>query len=211
MTGSPDPLSGDIARALHSPEPFLAALASSNPVPGGGGVIALELALAAAQLAMLARLAAKKHEGVPALVPLPERFDAAWRAGVELVSRDAQAFGGWLAARRLPKATDAEKAARKAAIDQAQRTSCDIPLEIARRAADLAAPATVLHPLLDAAYLADLVIAAGAARAALDGAAALVRSNLEGSSVPWAGEVRAQLAAIAAEAHPLEALTRAVK
>jgi glutamate formiminotransferase/formiminotetrahydrofolate cyclodeaminase len=51
------------------------------------------------------------------------------------VERDAQAFEGVLSATRLPKATEAEKAARQTAIEKATILAAAVPLDVARRSA----------------------------------------------------------------------------
>ena len=58
---------------------------------------------------------------------------------MDLIDRDAAAYDLVVAAYRLPKATDEDKAARKAAIRDAMRVATDVPIETARAAAALVA------------------------------------------------------------------------
>ncbi len=56
---------------------------------------------------------------------------------LELADRDAHAFDGVMAAFKMPKETDEEKAARSAAIQAGYEHAASVPLEIARAAVDL--------------------------------------------------------------------------
>ena len=89
-----------------------------------------------------------------------------------------EAFDRLLVAFRLPKGSDAEKAARQAAIADATKDATLVPLETARVSADVL---MLLETVADAgnrAAAADLLVAIGIVRAAADGAAANVRANL---------------------------------
>jgi methenyltetrahydrofolate cyclohydrolase len=63
--------------------------------------------------------------------------ETARTAFLELADRDATAFDGVMAAFKMPKETDAEKAVRSQAIQQGYEAAAEVPLEIARRAAEL--------------------------------------------------------------------------
>jgi methenyltetrahydrofolate cyclohydrolase len=110
----------------------LDAFSSSAPTPGGGSAAALAGALGAALLGMVAALPKTKNN-------TPEErasLDAAratilqFRSQlVDLIDRDAAAYDAVVAAYRLPKATDDEKAARKTAIQDALKLATEVPLE----------------------------------------------------------------------------------
>ena len=119
---------------------FLDDLASSAPTPGGGTAAAVAGAMGAALAEMVTALTlgrdkyASSHE---AMRPIAQ---AASRARVELLElsrKDSEAYDEVVAARRLPKTTDAEKAARDAKIGQANLRAAQVPLETARTAAGL--------------------------------------------------------------------------
>ena len=117
---------------------FLDALTSPNPTPGGGSALALAGAMGASLLAMVAGMP-KTKTGTPearaaldaaraALVPVRDTLTG-------LVDRDSAAYDLVVAAFKRPKGTDEEKAARKAAIQDATRVATDVPLETMRACA----------------------------------------------------------------------------
>jgi len=62
---------------------------------------------------------------------LVDRLDDARRKLLELIDEDTKAFDGILAARRLPKETEADKAARQKAIDAANVLATTVPMQTA--------------------------------------------------------------------------------
>jgi glutamate formiminotransferase/formiminotetrahydrofolate cyclodeaminase len=119
---------------------FLEVLASAAPTPGGGAVAAVAGATGAALVAMVCRLTIDRKGYEPAWDRcreiLPEAEDAR-TAFLELADRDARAFDEVMAAFKLPKETDEEKAARSAAIRRGYGVAAEVPLEIAQRAVAL--------------------------------------------------------------------------
>ncbi len=116
---------------------FLARVASPDPTPGGGSVGAVAAATGVALLAMVARLT----EDRPGFEAVSERMrdiaesaDAERAALLDLADSDATAFDAVMAAFKLPKGTDDEKAARSAAIQMAFAGAADVPLRVAQRA-----------------------------------------------------------------------------
>src|SRR6187397_1993938 len=116
---------------------LMAALASPEPTPGGGTASAVAGAMGTALLVMVAGLpktrtntdaARTALDGVRAeLLPL--------RASLEMCAdRDAEAFDAVMAAYRLPKATDEDKASRKGAIARAMQGATEVPLQTLRLA-----------------------------------------------------------------------------
>ena len=114
---------------------FLTALASSAPAPGGGGGAAMAGALAAALASMVCNLTIGKEKfaaqecEVKALLQEAEQVR---QDLLELVEDDAAVFNSFMACYKLPKTTDAEKAARTAAIRKAAKQAAEVPLAIAR-------------------------------------------------------------------------------
>ena len=110
-------------------------LASRDPTPGGGSAAALAGAVAAALVEMVASLPKtrtgsederQRLDGLRSLIHVEgERLR-------ELVDEDAQAYDAVIAARRLPKETDADKQARQAAMSAALKTAADVPMRTAR-------------------------------------------------------------------------------
>jgi formiminotetrahydrofolate cyclodeaminase len=118
----------------HTVIDLLDAFASPDPTPGGGSAAALAGALGASLLAMVAGMPkAKTTEAEPRalLETARTRLLAARARLIELIDRDSAAYDGVVAAYREPKGTEAEKATRKVAIQQALRLATEVPLETA--------------------------------------------------------------------------------
>jgi methenyltetrahydrofolate cyclohydrolase len=108
--------------------------ASTDPTPGGGSAAALSGATAAALVAMVCAMP-KTRTGAPGE---RGRLDTAlgWAREASsrlrsLVDEDSQAFDAVMAAYRLPKATDEEKARRKKAITGAMSRATQVPVQTA--------------------------------------------------------------------------------
>jgi formiminotetrahydrofolate cyclodeaminase len=118
---------------------FLDALAAGTPTPGGGGAAALMGAMGAALVSMVANLTIGKkgyeaHEAeMRTLLAASENLR--WRMSA-MVAEDAAAFDSLMAAYKLPKATDDEKARRSAAIQAGLKAATLAPLACARAAAE---------------------------------------------------------------------------
>lgn len=121
-------------------ERFLEILGSDAPTPGGGAAGAISGAVGAALIAMVGRLTVGKpgFEDVDdRMRALIEKADAARLAFLDLADRDAHAFDEVMAAFKLSKETDEDKAARSAAILAGYEHAASVPLEIAYAAVDL--------------------------------------------------------------------------
>lgn len=161
---------------------FLASVASSNPVPGGGSVAAHAGALAAALAQMVAGLTVgkKKYAAVDA-----EMKEAALKAVAlgnqltALVKRDAEAYALVSEAYKLPK-EPAEAAARRAeVVTSALLKAAEVPLETARAAVDVAQLALLVAEKGNSNAVTDAGVAALLAQAAARGAAYNVRVNVQ--------------------------------
>ncbi len=119
---------------------FLDELASSAPAPGGGAAAALSGALAASLVAMVCRLTIgrKNYEQVSAeLEAILPRAEDRRRVLTELMDADAAAYDDVIATYKLPKGTDAEKAVRTAAIQEALKRAAEVPFQIVGACADI--------------------------------------------------------------------------
>ena len=160
---------------------FLTALASSAPTPGGGGGAAMAGALAAALASMVANLTIGKEKfaaqecEVKALLQEAEQVRQDLLA---LVEDDAAVFNSFMACYKLPKTTDAEKAARTAAIRKAAKQAAEVPLAIARASYKVLQLAHRLVIIGNPGVITDGACSALLARAALRCAEYNVRINL---------------------------------
>ena len=131
-------MSGRIAE--QTVEAFLRGLASDDPTPGGGAVAALAGATGAALISMVGNLTIGKRgyeEAEERMRWMLEEAEAARTEFLDLADRDATAFDGVMTAFKMPKETDAEKAVRSKAIQAGYESAARVPLEIAKRAAEL--------------------------------------------------------------------------
>ncbi len=188
---------------------FLEKTASGDPVPGGGSAAALNAALAAALIEMVARLTIGK-KGFDAvqhrMQEIAETCNELRNTLMRDIDRDSDAYTQVLAAYRLPKGTEEERNARKAAIQKAFRTAASVPHDVAEKAVRIM-------------QLAGEVIANGNPNAASDGAAGMlaarmaaltalynVRINLPSvEDARWCSEMRDAATRMEAEVHRLEA------
>ncbi len=119
---------------------FLEDLASSAPTPGGGTAAAVAGAMGASLAEMVTALTlarekyAASHE---AMRPIAAAAAAARADLMRLAREDAEAYEEVVAARRLPKGTEAEKSAREERVSAAVRRAAEVPLRTARAAAGL--------------------------------------------------------------------------
>ena len=115
---------------------LLDAFASNEPVPGGGSAAALAGAVGTSLLIMVAGLPATRTgtpEEAADLAEASARLRPLRDALASLVQEDSDAYAAVVAATRLPKATDTEKRARRAAIESAMQRATETPLETMRR------------------------------------------------------------------------------
>ena len=117
---------------------LLAAFRSSNPTPGGGSASALAAAVGASLLAMVAGLPkprAATDEDARRLADAGARCAESARQLEALVDADARAYEHVMAAYRLPKSNDEEKAARSASIQGALVGAIEPPIDVMRAGA----------------------------------------------------------------------------
>lgn len=114
---------------------FMNALASKEPVPGGGGASAYVAALGMALGNMVGSLTVgkKKYKDVePEILELMKQGEGLMERLKELVSEDAVAFLPLSDAYRLPSGTEEEKAFKEAQIQKALPEAARVPMEIAK-------------------------------------------------------------------------------
>lgn len=160
---------------------FLDALASADPTPGGGTAAAIVAATGTALLTMVASLPKtrnKTEEEAAALAAVRTALASVRERLLALADVDADAFNLVMAAYRLPKATDAEKSARKDAIQKGLRAATEAPLDTLRAAAQAVSHAGPVAAYGNLAAVSDVRVALELLEAAAAGAAANVEVNL---------------------------------
>ena len=186
---------------------FVDLLASDAPAPGGGSAAALEGALGAALTAMVCGLTVgkKKYAEFEELAQSAQTKALDLKARfVDVMDRDTEAFNVVSAAFGMPKATDEEKAARSAAIQEGLKGCTKTPFEMMELAVEtLELTASILGKSNDSAA-SDLGVSALSLRAAIQGAWLNVLINIGSlKNKELAEDYRAKGEALLARALPL--------
>src|SRR6476469_6747518 len=119
---------------------FLDDLASQNATPGGGSVAAIIGAMGAALVAMVCNLTIgkKKYADVESeMRALLAKAEALRHRLTGMIEDDVKAFDAVMGAYGMPKETDAEKASRSAAIQEALKLANDVPLRCCHAAREI--------------------------------------------------------------------------
>src|SRR5512146_896865 len=130
---SPD---GDLSQATL--EHFRREAAGPSPMPAGVAIAAVSAGFALGLIAKVLAVTGRRNtlpENTAGLEPLTAAAQAASQRMLQLAADDVAAFEAYLAARRLPRATDSERQARQMGIDSAVRRAIDLPLAAAQEAA----------------------------------------------------------------------------
>ncbi len=178
--------------------------ASESPAPGGGSISAYMGALAAALGTMVANLSSHKAGWDERWKEFSDHADKGRELQdrlIQLVDEDTAAFNRIMAALGMPKSSEEEKAARRAALQEATLYATQVPLQTMK-----AAYAT--FDLLEAmarhgnpASVSDAGVGALAAEAGVQGAGLNVRINAAGLADRTVAEaLTAEAADIAADA-----------
>ncbi len=187
---------------------FAEETASESPAPGGGSISAYMGALAAALGTMVANLSAHKaayDDRWEEFSDVAERGQELMERLLHLVDEDTDAFNRIMAVFAMPKKTDAEKAARAAALEEATLYATQVPLRTMEAAFETFPVIKAMAENGNPASVTDAGVGALAARAAVRGAFLNVRINAAGlKDRAKAEELIARGAAIEAEAAKLE-------
>lgn len=177
---------------------YLDELASAQPTPGGGSASALSGALGAALASMVCRLTPGKagYEAVQSEIEhIWEQTEQLRARFTQLLQEDIDAYGRLSAAYKMPRATDAERSERGAAIQEQLLEAALVPLEVVECAAKLAECCERIAEIGNTNVLSDIVAAVVLADAAAGGAASMVRVNVRFmKDTVLAGELEERLA-----------------
>ncbi|HJS44065.1 MAG TPA: glutamate formimidoyltransferase [Gemmatimonadales bacterium] len=156
-------------------------LASGSPTPGGGSAAALAGTLAAALVAMVARLTVGRKAYADVEAKARDILDDAEKLRAELrrlVDEDAAAYEGVTRAYKIPK----HDLRRAQAIDEALSAAARPPAEVVKRARRVLALAQTIEQIGNQNAVSDARVAAMLAKTAIDGATENVNANLAGMS-----------------------------
>jgi glutamate formiminotransferase/formiminotetrahydrofolate cyclodeaminase len=163
-------------------QPFLDGVAEPTATPGGGSVAALAGALGASLGQMVAGLSRKKKSQsahVEALSDALAEFHAASRELSEAIDRDSASFESVMAAYKMSQSTLQEQGRREDAIQAALRGAANVPMEVARKAADVFDLLGRLEKIASPSMLSDIRVGRLMAGAAVQGALENVAINLQ--------------------------------
>jgi len=170
-------------RAAQGPtlDGWIDELASGSPTPGGGSAAALAGTLAAALVAMVARLTigrkayAAGDARARAILAEAERLRAELQ---RLVDEDAAAYAGVSRAYKIPK----DDPARTDAVDDALLTATRTPAEVVKRARRVHQLAAEIGSIGNKNATSDARVAGLLARTAIDGALENIKVNVAAMS-----------------------------
>jgi methenyltetrahydrofolate cyclohydrolase len=174
---------------------FLRVLDPADTSTGGGTASAIAGALAAALVAMVSRLSAGPDAAEPVAnyEDIAQAGNALAAALLEGADEDTQAFASVRAAYRLPKGSEVEVVARRAAIQSGLINAARVPLRNAQHCAQVSALVGWLEGRANPRVTSDLQCAAYLARAGLQGCLANVDINLPSiKDLVAAEEIRTQ-------------------
>lgn len=157
--------------------------ASESPAPGGGSISAYMGALAAALGTMVANLSAHKagwDDRWEEFSNVAEKGRSIQDRLIHLVDEDTEAFNRIMAVFAMPKNTDAEKAARAKAMEEATLYATEVPLSTMKAAYSTFEILKEMAENGNPASVSDAGVGALAARAAVLGAFLNVKINAAG-------------------------------
>jgi formiminotetrahydrofolate cyclodeaminase len=159
---------------------FLNTLASGAPTPGGGSAAAVIGAMGAALISMVCNVTLGKKGLEAAAAEMRAVCGESERLRLRLtamIAEDIAAFDGLMAAYRLPKASDTDKALRSAAIQRSLIGATLTPLECARACAQVIGISRRAAAAGYAGVISDAGVGVLAAQTALRSAALNVQIN----------------------------------
>lgn len=176
---------------------LLARTASADPTPGGGAIAAVvgAFGVSLVQMAVRVTLRAADETAATQLQQVDVRAGELQKLFMQAADEDINAFDTLMDAYRMPRDSDAERAARAAAISTATLSATRVPLALARAAADGIALGDAARPLVKDSIASDVLAGRDLLRGA--GLAALRTAEinlpaLEASGQPDAAELRAE-------------------
>ena len=199
----------EVAAAEEAHPDFLDNLAAGSAAPGGGSASAYAGAMAAALVAMVARLTIGKKKYAEVEAEMEVILEQAQRLRSELaaaVVRDATAFERVMAAYKLPKETPDEEAVRAKAVEDALLEAALVPLEVVEKCVKVLELAKHVISRGNLNAISDGASGAGLALAGVRGSGLNVRINAaEFGDKARASEVIGRLEALLEIAVDLEA------
>lgn len=166
---------------------FIEETASSSPAPGGGSVSALLASLSSSLGQMVIRLTKGKKSFndlessiQKELLKNLDTLEGYQNRLIDLIDEDTNAFNDYMAALKLPKETDEDKAKRKKAMSDALIVAVKVPSETAKTSLEILKILPLIAKYGNKNAASDIGVASLSARAGLEGAILNVKINLGG-------------------------------
>ncbi len=157
--------------------------ASESPAPGGGSIAAYAGVLGISLGTMVANLSSHKRgwdDRWEEFSDWAEKGQVIKNELLHLVDEDTRAFNKIMDAFGLPKSSDAEKAARKQAIEDASKYAMEVPFKVMQKSLDSMAVMKAMAEVGNPNSVSDASVGALCARTAVRGAFMNVRINASG-------------------------------
>jgi glutamate formiminotransferase/formiminotetrahydrofolate cyclodeaminase len=157
--------------------------ASESPAPGGGSISAYLGALGASLATMVANLSSHKAGWDNRWQEFSDHAEKGMTIQqnlLKMVDEDTQAFNRVMEALGMPKVTDAEKAARKLALQEATRYAMEVPLSVMRQVIESFGLIKAMAETGNPSSVSDAGVGALCARSAVMGAFLNVKINAAG-------------------------------
>lgn len=182
--------------------------ASESPAPGGGSIAAYCGAMGAALASMVANLSSHKRgwdDKWEYFSDWAEKGQRIKDALLKAVDEDTAAFNKIMKAFELPKGTDAEKAARKQAVQEATKYAIEVPFKVMGLCLDAMEVAKAMADTGNPNSVTDAGVGALSARTGVRGAFLNVKINASGyGDKAFVDNILAKGEAIEAKALALE-------
>lgn len=168
--------------AQETVQAYSDALASNAPTPGGGSAAGVALSQGAALLCMVLNFTVGRkkyaaHEET--LRPLLHQCDQVRTEALELAAQDMEAFEAVARCYGLPRQSDAEKAARKTAMETTLHRAAEVPSHILAHSHDLLRAALTIGRLGNRNVLSDVMVGAQLLSAAALSSEVNIRINMK--------------------------------
>ena len=164
---------------------FLDALASREPVPGGGAAAALAGSHGMALVCMVLNLTVgrnrfRRHEGI--LVPIQQRLEASRLALLDLADQDAAAYAEVDRCLQLPADDPAACTFRRQELDRALYRAAVVPNQVATTCRDALLDTREVADRGNRTVLSDVMVGTHLLLAAVRGSDVMVQVNLRSAS-----------------------------
>lgn len=162
-------------------EQFAKETFSDSPAPGGGSIAALNAAMAASLLGMVANLTIGKQRFADVeeeMKEIAKTCESYREEFVATIDRDANSFNGVMEAFKMPKETEEQKKARSAKIQEGYKEAISVPLGLGTKVVELYDVARILAQKGNENAITDVAVAVINVKAAVEGAFLNVDINL---------------------------------